>query len=218
MKDAIFFLIIVLTGIIVTVFILFRKKKPKKNICCNPSNIKAFKMARKFTVTFTPCSPAPVNGYKLLWREVGSTDPFNDAKAEGNFTSSPIEIVDPDGGPDTEYEGIIQSDCGDGIFGNQVPWTTVTGSGSGSGGSEGYPMLVVLGETVLPSELCGQPPQLIYTRVATSVIYIGLVLYADPAATSPISGFNNVQDPLSGEIFTVDSVTGEVLADTGESC
>lgn len=217
MKDAIFFLIIVLTGIIVTVFILFRKKKPKKNICCNPSNIKAFKMARKFTVTFTPCSPAPVNGYKLLWREVGSTDPFNDA---GNFTSSPIEIVDPDGGPDTEYEGIIQSDCGDGIFGNQVPWTTVTGSGSGSGSGStpGYAISVRLTAVEGGADICGVDPVIKYVTSAFPAILPGVVIYDDPDCTIPHEGDGWIAAASDGVIYTLDFLTGEVGAPTGDTC
>lgn len=78
-------------------------------------------MARKFTLTFIPCSPAPANGYNVLWRPVGSVDPYIDA---GNFSSSPIEITDPDGDPDTQYEGILRSDCGDGIFGSDIPFVS----------------------------------------------------------------------------------------------
>lgn len=78
-------------------------------------------MARKFTLTFIPCSPAPANGYNVLWRQYGSGDPYTDA---GNFTTSPIVITDPDGDPDTEYEGILRSDCGNGEFGSEIPFSS----------------------------------------------------------------------------------------------
>lgn len=80
----------------------------------------------QITVTFAECEPAPANGYNILWRELNTFGPYNDA---GNFTSSPAVFTDdslPDG---TEYEGIIRSDCaGSGEsgtdYGTSVPWST----------------------------------------------------------------------------------------------
>lgn len=87
----------------------------------------------QITVSFTECSPAPANGYNILWRVAGSTDPYNDA---GNFANSPAVIQDDTNPAGTQYEGIIRSDCtesGDsGInYGNPIDWTTVIQSGSG---------------------------------------------------------------------------------------
>ena len=84
------------------------------------------------TVSFAPCDPAPANGYNLLWRVAGSSDPYTD---EGNFFTSPIQFTDsinPDG---TDYEGIIRSDCSESgesgsNFGNPIPWTTFVESGT----------------------------------------------------------------------------------------
>lgn len=81
----------------------------------------------QITINFTPCSPAPVDGYRVFYREVGDLSflewPFA-------FTSSPI-VFEVEGPTDQLYEGHIVSDCGD-FFGPEVPWvTTLPGSGDG---------------------------------------------------------------------------------------
>jgi parallel beta-helix repeat protein len=63
------------------------------------------------TINFTPCDPAPVEGYNILYREVGTVD-YIDA---GFFTSSPAVISVSSG---AHFEGVIKSECGD------VPWNT----------------------------------------------------------------------------------------------
>lgn len=78
-------------------------------------------MPNTITVNFTTCDPSPLNGYNILYRKVGSGDAFTDA---GNFTVSPAVIIDSLGEEGDEYEGIIRSDCGYGVFGNSVPWST----------------------------------------------------------------------------------------------
>lgn len=79
-------------------------------------------MTKLITITFEECPDPPANGYHIQWRVVGSVDPYEDA---GYFFSSPasfpVEVED-----DTEFEGILQSDCGGGNLGNEVPWTTAT--------------------------------------------------------------------------------------------
>lgn len=75
----------------------------------------------KITINFTPCTPAPANGYRVLYRPAGSTIPYRNA---GNFTSSPIVINDTLDAGGTDYEGVLQSQCGTNTFGVQVPFTT----------------------------------------------------------------------------------------------
>lgn len=74
----------------------------------------------QITIVFTPCSPAPVDGYRVFYREVGDVSYIEWPAA---FTSSPI-IFEVDGPTDQPYEGYIVSDCGD-FFGPEVPWETV---------------------------------------------------------------------------------------------
>lgn len=78
------------------------------------------------TVSFAPCSPAPANGYNLIWRVLGSSDIHQDA---GNFFTSPIIFTDDTNPDGTQYEGFIRSDCTESgesgtVYGNSVPWQT----------------------------------------------------------------------------------------------
>lgn len=66
------------------------------------------------TIEFIPCDPMPAGGYDILYRVVGSLT-YIDA---GFFMSSPavIRVSYP---LETQFEGVIRSDCGD------VFWTTI---------------------------------------------------------------------------------------------
>lgn len=93
--------------------------------CCDPSVNSASVVpngegGQTITVDFAPCSPAPANGYIIYYRIQGSGGAYTLA---GTFTSSPAVFGtgDPDG---TQYEGYIYSDCGSGIVGNFIPWST----------------------------------------------------------------------------------------------
>lgn len=66
------------------------------------------------TINFIPCDTMPVGGYNILYRIVGSPD-YTDA---GFFTSSPA-VISVSAPTETQFEGVIKSDCGD------VAWTTV---------------------------------------------------------------------------------------------
>jgi hypothetical protein len=74
-------------------------------------------------IIFNLCSPTPVGGYIVKYRPVGDVGPYRNAP--GNpYAASPAEwddLLDP---ADTVYEGYIQSDCGDGNLGPQVPFET----------------------------------------------------------------------------------------------
>lgn len=98
--------------------------------CCDPTVINATVIfsegSELVTINFNPCSPSPANGYIVLWRIAGSGGSYTNA---GAFVSSPATFGDssPEG---TEYEGYIYSDCGDGLTGSFVPWSTVGASSS----------------------------------------------------------------------------------------
>lgn len=92
------------------------------------------------TIHYTPCGTAPASGYVVFYRPVGG----GDYRESQNFFESPIIIVDTNDPFGTEYEGYLQSDCGGGKLGPQIPWTTVGGGGSASGSeSESEPPPVV---------------------------------------------------------------------------
>lgn len=67
-------------------------------------------------IEFEPCELTPINGYRLY---VGLNDfPIN---YRGSYTSSPIIVsVEADAG-DT-FTGFLQSDCGDGALGFEIPF------------------------------------------------------------------------------------------------
>jgi hypothetical protein len=75
------------------------------------------------TVNFTECDPAPTNGYEIRYRPAGTAITYRDA---GNFPSSPAVFNDDNDASGTQYEGHVRSDCGDGNFGQWVPWDTGT--------------------------------------------------------------------------------------------
>lgn len=77
------------------------------------------------TINFEVCEPTPEDGYIIKYKPVGDPGPYRDAP--GNpYTLSPVVINDTLDEGGTQYEGIIQSDCGEEIgLGEEVPWTTV---------------------------------------------------------------------------------------------
>ena len=78
------------------------------------------------TINFTPCTPAPANGYRVSYRPVGTSIPYR--VAPNNFTTSPAVIQDSNDPDGTQYEGFIESDCGGGNYGVQVPFNTGGGT------------------------------------------------------------------------------------------
>jgi len=86
------------------------------------------------TINFIPCNPAPANGYRLIWRVAGSSDPYTE---EPNVTESPATFTDSSNPEGTCYEGFLQSDCSESgesgdVVGNAIPWATVCDEESGS--------------------------------------------------------------------------------------
>jgi hypothetical protein len=118
--------------ILLTLFFLLWPFRKKPTLLCNCKPVlKNVTMAlNNITIDFNPCSPPPANGYKVLYRIAGTLGAYRDG---GNFSASPIVIHDTDP-VGTQYEGILKSDCGDGIYGPDVPFTT-SGSGGGGGGT-----------------------------------------------------------------------------------
>lgn len=77
-------------------------------------------------VEFSPCQPAPADGYVIRYRVLGSETEYRTA---GPFTESPAQILDENDPAGTSYEGFIQGDCGGGKMGVSVPFVAeFTGS------------------------------------------------------------------------------------------
>lgn len=96
------------------------------------------------TITFTPCTPAPASGYTIRYRPVGDVA----YRTVLNVFGSPAVIVDNNDPLGTEYEGFLQSDCGGGKLGPEVPWSVGGGGNSGSG-SESVSVPPLLGPFVV---------------------------------------------------------------------
>lgn len=91
------------------------------------------------TVLFTPCEPAPVNGYKISYRPSGSSGDYRVWPV--NFQSSPAVFTDPSDALGTQYEGFVQGDCGGDGLGVPSRWSTGENSpGSESPGEESPPL------------------------------------------------------------------------------
>lgn len=73
------------------------------------------------TITFDAPSPTPLSGYQVQYKTFSETEYTT---VSPNPTSSPVVIsglLD-----ETTYEGIIKSDCGNGLYGEEIPFV-VTG-------------------------------------------------------------------------------------------
>lgn len=77
-------------------------------------------MPNQITLPFTLCSPPPANGYIVKYRPAGSSIAY---RVVTGVTASPFVITDSNDADGTNYVGVIQSDCGDGNFGTEKPFT-----------------------------------------------------------------------------------------------
>lgn len=89
-------------------------------------------------IEFKECEPAPPNGYRVIYRPEGSSEDFR--VWPSNFLTSPALFTDTQDPLGTQYEGFIMGDCGDGMYGVQVPWSTGSNSPDGGGGEESEPV------------------------------------------------------------------------------
>jgi len=114
--------------------------------------------------------------------------------------TSPIQLVATQG---VTYDVKIVNNCGGNGYVQQISVPT----GSAYTGS-------YLRDSILYT-LCGGSPVTLYTG---QVFGVGVVVFTDSGLLSPLTGYNYIADYSTGQIYTIDSATGEVLADTGSSC
>lgn len=93
-------------------------------VCCDPfvtnATVNWDSEVNLVTINFTPCTPAPANGYVVLYRKTGSGGSYTNA---GTFPGSPITFT-AFGNEGDMFEGYIYSDCGGGLVGDFQPWDT----------------------------------------------------------------------------------------------
>lgn len=80
-------------------------------------------MPNQITIAFETCSPSPANGYRIRFRPAGTVPFFT---VSPNVFVPPAVFIDDQSGADDgeEYEGFIQGDCGGGVYGGEIPWST----------------------------------------------------------------------------------------------
>jgi len=114
--------------------------------------------------------------------------------------SSPFLIAGVSAG--ITYDIQIVNNCGGTGFTGQISVPT----GTAYSGTYLY-------ENILYN-LCGATPVTLYTGAPFG---IGQIVYTDVALTVPLAGYSYISDN-TGDIFTINSSTGEVTANTGTSC
>lgn len=145
---------------------------------------------------FEPCEPFPDNGVLVRYRPLGSGGEYRTVMP--NPTESPIIIVDTNDPLGTSYEGTIQGDCGNGKFGEEVPWEAIndeSGSQSASGGEPPESPC----KTFVLSAISGTP-------VANYTDCLGIA-FNKPITTNTTICTNGEGYIISGGTVTVESET-----------
>lgn len=65
---------------------------------------------------------------------------------------------------------------------------------------------------------CGINPQTVYTSSVAATISPTMALFFDDALSVPVTGYSYVSDPNVGAIYNLNSTTGVVGSNTGQSC
>lgn len=88
-------------------------------------------MATRIRLFFAPCLPDPAQGYRVRYRPLGSLGAYTTWPT--NFFASPaIFVIDEGQPPGTQYEGIIDAECDDDVFGDPKAWTSHAAAESSS--------------------------------------------------------------------------------------
>lgn len=122
--------------------------------------------------------------------------------ANGNISgTTPFEIAGIVAG--STYDVRIVNNCGGVGFSKQI--TAPTGT-------------VYSGSFLLDTSIyniCGNTPITLYSNAPFAV---GVIMYTDAGLTTPVTGSTYIADNNTGEIFGLNTSTGEVEASTGSSC
>jgi hypothetical protein len=100
------------------------------------------------------------------------------------------------------YDIQVINDCGGAGFSKQITVPT----GAVYSGSFVYDASIY--------SICGDTPATLYSNQPFA---IGVIMYTDPGLTTPLTGFNFIAGS-DGEIFTINSANGTVIADTLSNC
>lgn len=150
------------------------------------------------TIDFTVPIPAPVNGFIVKYRPVGTT---TYTTVFPNPTASPIIVTVPAG---TAYEGTIKSDCGNSSTSPEFTFTAFAST----------EIFAPIG-TDISSACAGSVPPASYISNAYSDINTGVSVYTDPALTILLTGPSYIVNAF-GMIYNISG--GVVGASTGQVC
>lgn len=84
--------------------------------------------------------------------------------------------------------------------------------------SAGFTRTLVLATLSQFSVFCSLNPQTVYTASQAATISPNMPLFSDDALTAPVTGYSYVSDPNVGAIYNLNSTTGIVGSNTGQSC
>jgi hypothetical protein len=65
---------------------------------------------------------------------------------------------------------------------------------------------------------CNLLPETVYTASSAATISPLMPLFLDDALTVPVTGYSYVSDPIVGTIYNLNSTTGIIGSNTGQSC
>lgn len=91
--------------------------------------------------------------------------------------------------------------------------TGVVGANTGLSCENGIAGLYILGTYLY--DICGNTPETLYTG---STFNIGVIVFQDVSLSTPVTGYTYIYSVENNAIYTMDSVTGEVLSNTGLTC
>lgn len=148
-------------------------------------------------IDFTVPSPAPVNGFIVKYRPIGTT---TYTTVFPNPTSSPVLITIPSG---TGYEGTIKSDCGNGSGSPESNFVVYASN----------PIYTVYGSTL--SELCSANAQQLYVSNSYADITTGATVYTNQSLTTPLTSPTLIMDAY-GLIYNISG--GVVGSSTSQTC
>lgn len=160
----------------------------------------------KITINYELCSPPPSGGYLIYYKVVESGDSY---KLAGRFFSTPAVFYDTLNLAGTCYEGYVVSDCGNGVFGNQVPFQTC-----GSGVPQ--PVTIIDHNVCTPGfrDTSFKIKGPVGTVVEVSILMTGVINYSIASSHATVTAVCIINPPINdgsaniGMIWNVSDLTG----------
>lgn len=95
-------------------------------------------------------------------------------------------------------------------------YNALDGAGSGPP-APGFIRYLILSSGSLGAH-CGNGTENVYTASNAATISPNMFLFDDDQLTVPTTGYTFVSDPMVGTVYNLNSTTGKVGSNTGQSC